>query len=518
MAVNYLIGIDIGSSVCKATVIDERGIAHTSAEKSYSTFSPSPGWYEQDAEDWYRTSCVTVKMCLERAGINGKDVAGLAIDGPAHAFALLDRRGEPLCRVIHWSDLRSVQQARFLEEEYGNEIFDLTLQRVSAASSLAQLLWIKENRADVWKSKHYLLVSKDYVRHKLTGSYDTDPYDAVGIQLYDVSEKSWSEKLLGAVGINVDMLPRVFKAEHISGSLKEEPARTMGLPAGVQVAVGSGDSAVETLSISATLAGDCIVKLGTSANVDIITESVHASPEFMTYPYLLQDKWISIAATNSGARTLRWFIEKITSFDTEKQADEDMYSDLLHHAASIEPGSAGLLYHPYLTGERSPYWNENLRGMFSGLRIDHDRYHFVRAIMEGVAYSLRDCFEVFVRKRAPVKKIHIIGGGSRSTLWCQIISDVLGKELSRSEKHGADIGSALIAGVATGVFSNLTSACGILQKKESRFSPVGKLHDLYDQYFNVYKECIELNSQIGKLLNTIVLRNKKSNCADKEEA
>ncbi|KPJ88476.1 MAG: hypothetical protein AMS17_05275 [Spirochaetes bacterium DG_61] len=500
----YLIGIDIGSSACKSTMIDEQGMEVATAEKSYPTYSPAPGWYEQDPEDWYRVACETVKFCVEKSGIDVRNVIGIAVDGPAHAFALLDSEGKSLGRVIHWSDLRAIEQARLLFEKYGKRIFDLTLQRASVASSPAQLLWLKENRPEICSRVQFLFVTKDFVRYRLTGTSVTDPYDAVGVQLYDIEKKQWSTDLSEIIDFPIDYLPKVSPSQKIAGFLLADPAREMGLLQGIPVAVGSGDSAVETLSIGAVSPGDCIVKLGTSANVEVITGRVCPSIEYMTYPYFIGESWISIAATNSGARTLSWFSDLICDLHKHHLSKENLYGELLNQAEAVEPGSAGLLFQPFLAGERSPYWDPNLRGQFIGVRIDHGGKHFIRAILEGVAYSLRDCFEVFKMNNVHVRKVRLIGGGTKSSLWCQIISDVLGMEVFLSARHGADIGSALIAGVATGVYSNFNEAHQKLRIDESMIAPRKEFYYLYSKYFSIYREIVRDNSRLGMKMGNIL--------------
>lgn len=493
---NVLLGIDVGSSACKAAIVSPEGDRLASAAVRYPTHSPEAGWKEQDPEDWYRAACRAVRSCLAdaaagRARLKAAQVKGIAATGPAHNFILLDARGRPLGKAIHWSDTRSVSETEKLDRESGREIFDKTFQRMSTASTLSHLLWIREHRPDVWEQARVLLVTKDYLCRRLTGQYGTDPHDAAGTQLWDVRRKEWSAELCGLVGWDLSRLPEVRPAASVAGELLPDAARDLGVEPGVPVAAGSGDTAVEAFSLGAVEPGDCVLKLATSGNANLITRRGKPSAVCMTYPYLDFRLWIAIASTSSGAATLKWYVDGFCADVAQRAAGSDPYASIFEMAEEIEAGSAGLLFHPYLLGERSPYWDPRLSGAFHGIRDHHDRRHFVRAVMEGVAYSLRDCLEASQADNGKAERAWLIGGRAGSSLWAQIVSDVLGMDLRVPAVSDAAYGSALIAGLTCGEIEDTRAALQKRGREEIRFMSDPGRSAAYQQSFLQYRRIAE---------------------------
>lgn len=485
-----LIGIDVGSSDCKVIAVDDRGTVLGSASHSYPTYYPQPGWAEQDAEAWYHAACSSVKACIERGQINPRQVVGIAVDGPAHNVALLDSRDAPVSSVIHWSDLRSTPQAERLETSHGAHIFDVCYSRVNPSWTLTQILWLKEMQPAVWQRVRRILVTKDYVRYRLTGQYCTDPYDAIGTQLYDVAARCWSAELCALIDLDPDLLPPVMMPFVSGGMLQPQPAQDMGLTAGIPVAVGSGDSVVEAMGIGALRPGQCLVKLGTAANVNLVTSEPRPSAHSITYPHVVQPHWFTITATNSGTATLRWFRDTFCREEVERAAQDGTSAYALIDALAAEspPGASGLIFHPYLMGERSPYWDPRLRGDFVGISAQHQRRHFARAVLEGVAFSLRDCLHIIETLGEPIREVFVLGGGARSTLWRQMLCDVLGQPLHKPALESAALGSAIVAGLMAGVFPDVDTALTACAGSGTTVLPDPVLKPLYDAYFAVYRD------------------------------
>jgi xylulokinase len=484
----YLVGVDVGSSDCKAMVINRHGELIRSARQSYQMRYPHPGWAEQNPEDWYRGACSTIRSCLD--GLKVHEVVGLSVDGPAHNVALLDQAGEVVHPTLHWSDLRSVPQSEKLERDYGDHIFRLTYCRPNPAWTLPQLVWLQEERPDVWAQVQRILVTKDYVRYRLTGEYQTDIYDAIGTQLYAVERGAWSEDLCRLLGRDTSWLPQVSRPETISGTLLPTAAADTGLPAGLPIAVGSGDSVVEALGIGVVRPGQCIVKLGTAANVNLVTDAPYPTNKSITYRHLTDGNWMTITATNAGASTMRWFRETFCRAESERAraAGVEVFDLIEQLGAGASAGSQGLLFHPYLNGERSPYWDPYLRGDFVGITMQHREHHFARAVMEGVAYSIRDCFHMVESLTQPVDTLYLIGGGAKSHAWGQILCDVLGKPLLKPVVEDAAYGAALLAGVAVGVFTHWEDATSQCAQIEHTLHPDPAAHDLYTHLFALYRE------------------------------
>lgn len=486
----YLLGVDVGSSDCKTILIDESGRFIASASQPYPTEYPQVGWAEQDPQDWYDSACQSIRKCVAQAEIDPLQIAGLSVDGPAHNVALMDEAGAILYPVIHWSDLRSTPQAERLKEQCGDNIYAITYSQVNPSWTLTQLLWVKENRPEVWSKLRRILVTKDYVRYRFTKNYQTDVYDAIGTQLYDVAQNQWSEELCNLIGFDVEWLPDVVSSDAISGTLCVAAARDAHLPAGIPVAVGSGDSVIEALGIGAVEPGQCIVKLGTAANVNIVTAQAQPSKQSITYRHVVDENWFTITATNSGASTMRWFRDTFCRLELQ-QAEQNNLNvyDLIDQLAADSPaGAQGLIFHPYLMGERSPYWDPYLRGDFVGVSARHKMNHFARAILEGVAFSIRDCLQVVESLGQSISSLYLIGGGAKSRLWRQVLCDVLGRPLIKPAIEDAAFGAAVMAGIAVGVFADWRVAVDTCVQVEEILEPETKTQPLYDEYFEIYRD------------------------------
>jgi xylulokinase len=487
--VNYLLGIDVGSSDCKAMVITLAGDIAASCTQAYPTHYPRASWAEQNPEDWYQAACTAVRGCLSASAIDPHAIVGIAVDGPAHNVALMDARGDLLRSTIHWSDLRSKPQAERLEASHGEHIFDLTATRPNPSWTLAQLLWLKDNQPDIWARLRRILVTKDYVRFRFTGGYQTDIYDAIGTQMYDLHSDCWSDELCDLLGFDPAWLPPAVFATAVAGPLQASAAHDTGLVAGTPVAVSSGDSVVEAFGIGAVTPGDCIVKLGTAANVNLVTAEARPSAQTITYRHIAASHWFTITPTNSGASTMRWFRDTFCRYEAERaqQSGISVYQLIDELALGAPAGSDGLLFHPYLMGERAPYWDPDLRGDFIGIRAHHRLNHFSRAILEGVAFSIRDCVQVVESLGQPVTSFRLIGGGAKSQLWQQVMADVLGQPLLKPAVEDAAFGAALLAGVAVGVFTDVTQAAQTCAQVERTLQPDPAAHQLYNRYFELYR-------------------------------
>lgn len=477
-----LIGVDVGSSGAKAAALNSRGrILAVSDTHNYPTHYPRPGWAEQNPEDWYSAACAAIRQCVQAGGFAPQTVAGLAVVGPAHNVALMDEAGHLLGPTIHWSDLRSAPQCDRLESLCGAEIFRTTGQPVNPSWTLAQLLWLKENNPALWRKLRRVLATKDYVRFRLTGVYATDVYDAIGLQLYDLHGDRWSPELCDLLDFPVEWLPPVLPIFEPGGSLLPEAAAATGLLPGTPVAVGSADVTVEAFGIGAVQPGNAIVKLGTAGCINLVTAAPHPSERTLTYRHVTGERGFTIAATNSGTGALAWFRDTFFSPETGFEAISAL-------AGQCGPGADGLLFHPYLRGERTPYWNPHLRGDFVGIGAHHSRGHFARAVMEGVAFSLRDCRDAVRALGEPMTSYRIVGGGSRSPLWRQIVCDVLGEAITVPSAEDATFGAALVAGVAAGVFPHWQEALASCGQHEALLHPDPATAALYDQYFAVFRD------------------------------
>jgi xylulokinase len=493
-----LLGIDVGTSGCKVIATSLNGGIIAQASHSYKIDYPRQGWAEQDPQLWYEAACKAIRECLELGRLNAARVQALAITGPAHHVALLGADGKVLRPTIHWSDLRSAPQCDKLAADWGERLFEITGQRFHPSWTLPQLIWLKENEPDTWKRLARVLVTKDYVRHRLTGDFLTDPYDAVGTMLCDLRKVAWSDEITDYLGLPKSALPEIRPAAAMAGKLTPQAARDTGLNAGTPVAVGSGDSAVEAFGSGAVRAGDCMIKLGSSANVDLVTPTTLASPKTITYPYFVDSLGFTVTATISGASSWRWFREQaITPAGSLARMTNE---ELMSLAVAAGPGAEGLMFHPYLMGERVPYWDPTLRGSFVGISARHHVGHFARAVLEGVAFSLCDCMAAVEALGPKALRFKLLGGGSSNPLWNQIISDVLGKPLARPEVGDASIGAALLAGHAVGVYPDWQSAAAAFPSNGEQIRPRDENREIYARLFGVYQDSVAaLKSVSGRL-------------------
>jgi xylulokinase len=495
----YLIGADAGTSSCKTILMDQRGNILANAQIGYTTDFPREGWAEQDPEDWYRALVQGVRQCIGSAHVPAEEIVALSVCGPAHNVVLLDGDDHVLQPVILWSDRRSISQAEWLEQEYGSRVYAITYQPVNPSWSLAQLLWTRQNRSEIWKRVRRIVIGKDYLSYRLTGSWRTDWYDAMGTQMFDARTGEWSSVLCRALDLPLERLPPVGDAVAVSGRVTPSAAKDTGLTSATLVAVGSGDSVVEALSAGVVEPGQCIVKLGTAGNVNVVTARPRPSEGTLTYRHVMPRRWYTIAATNSGTGSVTWFCD---IFDIAKAMPRSESLPAMERLAGrVAPGSEGLIFHPYLQGERCPYWDPALRGDFVGITLRHQRQHFARAVLEGVAFSLRDCLQLLRELEVPTTQFLLMGGGARSALWRTIVADVLNVELEVAPTNVTAYGAALVAGVSSGVFGDLHQAANIKKTGRESILPDPRNAATYDRLHALYRRAAQRLAHIDHALH-----------------
>ena len=483
-----LLGIDVGTSGCNITVIDRQGRVVDEAFGEYQTFRPHPGWSEQDPDEWYDVACRALREMFARGACRPDQIAAIGLDGSTHNAVLADAEFRPLRRAIMWTDQRSVAQAARLEKEAGQQIFETTYQKPSPTWTLPQILWVKEHEPEAVVRAVHVLFTKDYVRYRLTGTWETDYIEAQGSLFYDMEHGNWSESLCGLAGLPVESLPPLVKPRDVVGSVTSTAAEATGLKEGTPVVAGCSDSAVEGYAAGAIEPGHLILKLATAGNVNVMTSEPHPNPKTLTYSHVIPGMWYTVVATNTAASAERWFRDVFCDQEIARAKEQGTSAYALMHeqAAGIPPGSDGMFFHPYLLGERAPYWDANLRGSFVGATMRHGKGHFLRALLEGVAYSLRDCFRTIVDLGLPVTEIRLIGGGAKSALWSQIISDVFARPVIRPAGCDASFGAALLAGVGVGLFADEGEAVRTCTTVRDVVEPNPQDAETYAQLFPLY--------------------------------
>ena len=501
-----LFGVDFGTGGCKATVINLEGEVCASAFREYPSEHQKPGWSEQDPSLWIQALAEVVKECEEKIPDGFDGVLGLAVTASTHNAVLLDENGAVIRRCIMWNDQRSGDQSNRLRERYGDRIFAVGMQMPTPTWTLSQLMWIKEHEPENYQRIDRLMFTKDYVRSWITGDFCTDVVDAQGSLLYDAVNMKWSEELCAMIDLPVSVLPEIRQPKEVVGCVRKEIAELTGLPEGLAVIAGCSDTAAEDFSAGAINEGQIIVKLATAGNVNLVTNTANPHPKSFTYPYSVSGKWYTVTATNSCAAANRWLRDALYPAETKICEGEgtDIYEYMGEQAAGVELGAQGLIFHPYLLGERCPYFNPNARGDFFGISMMHTKAHFARALLEGVAFSLYDCLEVLRNFTDNMEDIVIIGGGAKSQLWSQIVSDIFGLEVKRPANAESSFGGALLVGVGVGAFKDEEEAVRKCVRMKKVYKPDLMNHEKYMRIFNIYKKVVEASEPIWEELAELV--------------
>lgn len=474
----YLIGVDFGGSSSKATLLGEDGHVYATAVREYPTYYPYNGWAEQDAQDSYEAAVSNIRELLSRTGVKPGDVAALALDAATHTAVLLGADDRPVRRAIYWTDTRSTAQAEALKAEYGEEIIRESYNSVSSLWTLPQLRWLGENEPETLKKTKKLMAVKDYVRYRLTGDYVTDGIEAMGFLLLDAKQNTWSPLLCGLAGIDPAILPPVVDPMTRLSPLCRQARADTGLTENTIVIAGATDTAMEVYAAGAIRPGQATVKLATAGRICPITDHALVDPRLVTYRHVVKGLWYPGTATKSCAASNRWFRD---TFGGE-------FESLSAQAAEVPRGCEGLFFHPYLQGEITPYLDDRLRASFVGAAGSHTRAHFNRAVLEGVGYSMKDCYETLRELDAAPGEAVGIGGGTRSALWRQILSDMLGIPLATVENVDSSLGSAMLAGVAAGVFSGHDDAVAHCVRVIGTTIPDPEGTEFYEKGFQIYRD------------------------------
>lgn len=487
---SFLLGIDVSTTATKALVIDEKGNVVATASDEYEFVTPRPLWAEQNPSDWWR-ACVNVVRAVLRK-IPAREIAGIGLTGQMHGLVLMDRDGNVLRPCIMWNDQRTGAQCAEITERAGGiqNLLQMIGNPVLPGFTAPKILWVRENEPDVYARAAHVLLPKDYLRYKLTGAYATEVSDASGMALLDVAKRNWSDELLKALDIPRAWLPDVYESPVVSAKISADAARETGLPEGTPVVGGGGDQAAQAVGTGIVQEGIVSATLGTSGVVFASSDSYRLEPNGLLHAFChaVPGKWHLMGVMLSAAGSFRWYRDALGKAEIEKAKAEnkDVY-DILTGEASLAPaGCEGLIFLPYLTGERTPYPDPDARGVYFGITLRHGKPHMVRSTLEGVAYGLRDSLELMRALGLNITQVRASGGGARSALWRQILADVFNSEIALVNiTEGAAYGAALLAGVGSGVYASVEDACAQTIRitdsvRQSNDVPV------YDDYYQVY--------------------------------
>ena len=467
-----LLGIDLGTTGVKAALFAAAdGRVLSWAFVDYPLSHPHPGWAEQNPEEWWQATLTAIRLCLTNGvgeGVSPSNVRGVGLSGQMHGVVLLDEQSMVLRPCIIWADQRSEAQCRWMTERVGAErLIDYVSNPALPGFSAPKALWVRDNEPDIFARARTLLLPKDYIRFRLTGELAIEISDAAGTCLLDVKHGVWSREVLEAIEFDPALLPPVVPAVAICGSTTEEIEQLTGLLAGTPVAGGGADNACGAVGNGVVQPGLALVSIGTSGVVLAYTDSPQVDrsgpiPRVHTFNHAVPQAWYLMGVTQGAGLSLRWVRDNIGLPERalEHWTGLDAYALLTKEAEGVPAGSDGLLFLPYLQGERTPHLDAYARGGWIGLTASHDRRHLVRSVLEGVAFSLKDCFTIIEEQGLTLEQVRATGGGAKSPLWRQIIADVLGVELvTTNAQEGPAFGAALLAGVASGIYSSVQQAC-----------------------------------------------------------
>lgn len=484
----YLLGIDFGGGASKATLIDTNGNIVAEHSVEYPTLHPSAGYCEQNPEDWYKALCEDTKVLLQKSAINPNDILAIAIDSATHTAVLCDENGFPLRPAIHWTDTRSTKQVADLKK-YEDYILEKTYSKPGTIWTLPQIIWVKENEPELFSKISMLFFEKDYIRYLLTDVYCTDYIEAQGSMLFDNTTMQWDKKLCELAGINFEMMPNIVKPTDIIGTITTNAAAQTGLCEGTPVICGTTDTVLEVFASGAVKQGQMTVKLATAGRICVITDKEYPHPYLINYAHIVDGLWYPGTATKAAASSYRWYRD---TFGGE-------YKELDNAAAEIPIGAEGLIFNPYINGELTPYNDPLLCGSFIGVRAEHTKAHFTRAVLEGVCYSLVDSMNSLNELKIPHEDYAtIIGGGAKGKLWRQMAADMLGITLKTTESSDSSLGSAMLAGIAVGVFKDAVDAVEKCVKVKDIVTPDKEKTAKYKEIFNVYKQVHDALAPIYK--------------------
>jgi xylulokinase len=496
MSNDLLIGIDFGTGGCKVTLINTAGDLLDAASGEYATEHPDTGWSQQNPADWYATMCRVLRELAARPAWKSGKLVALAMDSYTHGAVLLDEHCQVIRPTIIWTDQRSVQECESLREDHFDLIFNTAYQAPTPTWTLPQFLWLKNHEPENFDRIRHISFVKDYIRYLLTGELACDCIESQGTLMWDMKKACWSQEICDLAGVDVKTLPVIVKPTDIVGKITANAAAETGLPEGLPVVAGASDSAVEDYAAGAIEPGQCILKLATAGNVNVMTADARPHRETLTYSHVVPGMWYTVTATSAAAVSQRWYRDNFCRDLIADANEQNVYERINEEAQTSPVGANGVFFHPYLMGERSPYWDANLRASFTGMAMCHTRADLSRAVLEGVAYSLRDCYRTIESMGLETSEFILIGGGARSELWSRIICDVFNKPVKCPAACDASFGSALLAGVGMGIFKNEVAAVKLCTRFERHLEPIRDNAVFYAKQFDRYRRIHDVLSDV----------------------
>ena len=488
----YILGIDLGTSGVKTALFDFFGNLITAKTVEYPLYQPQNGWAEQYPNDWWEATVQSIRQVIAAAGVKPHDIRSVGLSGQMHGLVMLDKGGQPLRNAIIWCDVRTAQECEQITQKVGAQrLIDITANPALTGFTASKILWVKNHQPDLYEQCAHILLPKDFIRYRLTGEFATDVSDASGMQLLDIANRCWSDDVLDALEIDKSLLADVYESCEQTGAVTPAAATETGLAAGTVVAAGASDNGSAAVGNGVVCDGRAFLTIGTSGVVYAHTAQMRLDKKGRIHTFCapVPGQWHVMGVTQAAGLSLKWLRDTICGEEktAAKAQGTDPYVLMDNLAAQSPIGANRLLYLPYLMGERTPHLDPDIRGAFVGLSAMHTKGDLIRAVLEGVAYSLRDCAEIIAACELPISRITACGGGSSSPLWRDILADVLGREIGLlNSSEGAALGAAILGGVSAKVYNSVGEACdNILQVVKT--APVNaEHHAVYNQFYPIY--------------------------------
>jgi len=492
----YLVGIDVGTSGTKTVLFDTRGRSVASKMIEHPLHAPKPGWSEQDPEDWWRATCQSLRGVTAR--VKAAEIKGISFSGQMHGSVFLDGKRNVIRECILWNDSRTHRECDEIYTRLGRKnLHQWTANPALCGFTAPKVLWLRNHEPRNYARVRTLVLPKDYIRFRLTGEICMEVSDAAGTLLFDVQKRKWSPQVLKGLEIDPAIMPRVIESQDVAGHITREAARLTGLKEGTPVIAGGADNPCGAIGTGVVREGRVLCSLGTSGVLFAPTNKMRRDPNLALHSFChsVPGLWYLMGVVLSAGMSLRWYRDRIAGEERAlaKRKRTDVYNLLMDQAAGVGRGSEGLIFLPYLMGERSPHGDPHAKGVFFGLTYRHEKAHLVRAILEGVAFGMLDSLEICRRLKVNIGEIRATGGGARSRLWLQIIADAFGEEVvTVSSEEGPALGAAILAGVGAGVYGSIAEAADRVVKITRSYKPDRKRHQTYGEYYALFRSLYPL--------------------------
>jgi len=493
MAIEALLGIDIGTSGTKTALFDVNGKAISSHTVEYPLYQPNNGWAEQDASDWWNAVVTGVRFVIGNSGIDPSSIRGIGLSGQMHGLVMLDKDGNLLRKSIIWCDQRTNAEVGQINDIVGaSRVIEITANQAMTGFTAAKILWVRNNEPHIYERCRHIMLPKDYIRYRLTGEFATEVSDAGGMQLMDIPSRSWSDEMLSKLSVDRELLGTMHESQDLTGKVHKAASDETGLRVGTPVAGGAGDNAAAAVGSAVIREGVAFTTIGSSAVIYAVSDKVKIDLRGRVHSLCasVPGKWTVMSCTQGAGLSLQWLRNTCCEPEMAKAKAEgkDPYYIMDKMAAEVPIGARKLIYLPYLMGERSPHPDPYCRGVFFGLSAMHGRAEMIRAVLEGVAYSQRECVDVFKEMGILIDDMFVCGGGAKSSLWRQMLADLYACPVSlKQADEGPALGVALLAGVCSGVYADIDQACEIAVGKGGVQQPDMKANAEYEPYYNLYR-------------------------------